>query len=75
MYVMYMKVDDKWLSVEEWQKGLNFINDDVKSRGKLYNPMKHRVQILTSGVRSTWAEHRKKLINGKIIIFQNIFIT
>ena len=68
MYVMYMKVDDKWLSVEEWNKGLNLIHDDVKSRDKLYNPMKQRVQILTSGVRSTWAAQRKKLIDGTVEI-------
>ena len=75
MYVMYIKVDKKWLSVKELQKGLDFIHDDAKGRAKKYNPLIHRVQILTSGVRSTWAAHRKKLTSGKIMIFQHLFIT
>ena len=65
MYIMYVKMDNKWLSVEELQKGLNFIHNDVKTRDKKQNPMIHRVQILTSGVRSTWAAQRQKLISGK----------
>ena len=65
MYCMYVKVDNKWLSVEELHTGLKKIHDDVKSR-KIYNPMNNRVQILTSDVRSTWAANREKLISGKL---------
>ena len=64
MYRMYVKVDNKWLSVEELQNVLNKIHSDVKTR-KIYNPMNSRIQILTSDVRSTWAENREKLISGK----------
>ena len=65
MYCMFVKMDGKWFSVEELQKGLNQIQEDVKTRMKS-NPMMYRVQILTSDVRSTWAENREKLISSKL---------
>ena len=65
MYSMYVKMDDNWLSIEELQKGLDKIQSDVKTRMKS-NPMMYRVQILTSDVRSTWAENREKLISSKL---------
>ena len=63
MYLMYVKIDGVWLSVLELQNGLHQINTDMKTR-IIMNPMIHRVQILTSDVRSTWAMNRQKLING-----------
>ena len=65
MYCMFVKMDGKWFSVEELQRGLNQIQEDVKTRMKS-NPMLYRVQILTSDVRSTWAENREKLIISKL---------
>ena len=64
MYCMYVKVDNSWLTAKELENGLNVINNDVRTRVK-FCPLMHRVQILTSDVRSTWAVNREKLINGK----------
>ena len=63
MYLMYVKIDGTWLSTLELQNGLHQINTDMKTRMNM-NPMDHRVQILTSDVRSTWAMNRQKLIDG-----------
>ena len=65
MYCMYVKMDEKWFSVEELEKGLDQIQNDVRTRMKS-NPMMYRVQILTSGVRSTWAVNREKLISSTL---------
>ena len=60
---MYVKIDGLWLSVLELQNGLHQIYTDMKTRINM-NPMIHRVQILTSDVRSTWAMNRQTLIKG-----------
>ena len=73
MYCMYVKLDNKWLSVEELQNGLKAIHNDVKKR-KIYNPVNNRVQILTSDVRSTWAANREKVTNGKLKMYNIIYL-
>ena len=59
-----MTCSDSLVFVGGLQKGLNQIQEDVKTRMKS-NPMMYRVQILTSDVRSTWAKNREKLISSK----------